>query len=190
MSNDKENQEISEGEAEKNSKKKASSMNLMTFILIGIIVLLLGVVGFLFTVPGKKMLGFDPSLMEQKESEIQTPKTEFDPGEIDPKTTDFIPLPDILVNLSSRKTPSIARSSFLKLKLTLQIADEKDKEIIKKLLPLIIDQFQVFLRELDLTDIAGSEGLHRLKQELINRANHAIAPKKIINILFKEVLIQ
>lgn len=188
MSEDKaENNE--ELEKETKAEKKQSPLNIVSYILIAVVVILLCVIGFIFTSTGQEMLGLSAKA-ELKEDKGKTPETEFDPGEIDPKNTDFIPIPDLLVNLSSRKIPESSRSSFLKLKLVMQISEAKEKDEIKKMIPLIVDQFQIFLRELDFNDISGAEGLHRLKQELINRANHAIAPKKIINVLIKEILIQ
>ena len=58
------------------------------------------------------------------------------------------------------------------------------------LLPRIEDQFQVFTRELRTTDLEGSAGVYRLKEELLKRVNIAIYPAKIDAVLFKEILIQ
>jgi len=56
--------------------------------------------------------------------------------------------------------------------------------------PRFIDQFQMFLRELDLEDIRGAAGLQRVRQELLTRVNTITAPIKVRNVLFKEFLVQ
>jgi flagellar FliL protein len=53
-----------------------------------------------------------------------------------------------------------------------------------------MDTFQVFLRELRPTDLEGSAGTYRLKEELTRRVNTAIAPGRITAVLFKEMLVQ
>ena len=43
-------------------------------------------------------------------------------------------------------------------------------------MPRITDMFQTYLRELRSTDLNGSVGMFRLKEELTRRVNAAIAP--------------
>ncbi|MFX9073467.1 flagellar basal body-associated FliL family protein, partial [Acinetobacter baumannii] len=57
-------------------------------------------------------------------------------------------------------------------------------------LPRIIDNFQVYLRELRLDDLKGSAGMYRLREELLLRVNMAAQPVKIKDVLFKEMLVQ
>jgi flagellar protein FliL len=40
------------------------------------------------------------------------------------------------------------------------------------------------------TDLDGSAGLYRLKEELTRRVNAAIAPSHINAVLFKEIVVQ
>ena len=54
----------------------------------------------------------------------------------------------------------------------------------------MVDAFQVYLRELRKSDLEGSAGIYRLKEELRRRVNLAIYPAKIDSILFKEILVQ
>jgi flagellar FliL protein len=46
------------------------------------------------------------------------------------------------------------------------------------------------LRELRVTDLEGSAGLYRLREELTRRVNVAIAPNRIRAVLFKEIVVQ
>jgi flagellar FliL protein len=54
----------------------------------------------------------------------------------------------------------------------------------------VIDAFQVYLRELRKSDLEGSAGIYRLKEELRRRINVAIFPAQVENILFREILVQ
>ena len=56
--------------------------------------------------------------------------------------------------------------------------------------PRIVDNFQVYLRELRIEDLRGSAGVYRLREELLARVNTAVQPVKVKNVLFNEVLIQ
>jgi flagellar FliL protein len=46
------------------------------------------------------------------------------------------------------------------------------------------------LRELRTTDLDGSAGIYRLKEELARRVNVAIHPARVDAVLFKEILVQ
>ncbi len=98
----------------------------------------------------------------------------------------FFDLPEMLVNLNSQG----ARASFLKITVSLEIGDQQDIPRIKEVLPRIMDNFQVYLRELRLDDLRGSAGMYRLREELLARVNAAVAPVKVRDVLFKEMLVQ
>jgi flagellar FliL protein len=57
-------------------------------------------------------------------------------------------------------------------------------------MPRVLDTFQTYLRELRPSDLDGSAGLYRLKEELTRRINAAISPGHINAVLFKEMVIQ
>jgi flagellar FliL protein len=61
---------------------------------------------------------------------------------------------------------------------------------IQPLMPRIMDAFQTYLRELRPTDLDGSAGLYRLKEELTRRVNDAVAPNRVTAVLFKEIVVQ
>lgn len=58
------------------------------------------------------------------------------------------------------------------------------------MLPRIIDSLQFYLREMRLEELQGSVGTYRLKEEIHGRLNRILAPAKINDVLFKEILIQ
>jgi flagellar FliL protein len=104
-----------------------------------------------------------------------------------PKPAVFLDMPEVLVNLNSAGSD---RTQYLKVKVVLEVPDEKLSEEIKPLMPRITDTFQTYLRELRPTDLDGSAGLYRLKEELTRRVNIAIAPNKVNAVLFKEIIVQ
>ena len=93
---------------------------------------------------------------------------------------------ELTVNLASTGK----RTSYLKLKLTLELGAPEDQDALPNMLPRVEDQFQVYLRGVRVEDIQGSDGLQRLREELLLRAQKAAAPAKIKDILFKVVQVQ
>jgi flagellar FliL protein len=100
----------------------------------------------------------------------------------------FLDMPDVLVNLSN--TGGGDRTQYLKVKVVLELPDQALSAQIQPVMPRLMDTFQTYLRELRPTDLDGSAGLYRLKEELTRRVNAAIAPARINAVLFKEIVIQ
>jgi flagellar FliL protein len=104
-----------------------------------------------------------------------------------PKPPNFIDLPDMLVNLVGLPGE---RVQYLKVKVVLEVKEEKQVELIKPALPKVTDIFQTYMRELRAGDLAGSAGLFRLKEEMTKRVNLALAPNQVSAVLFKEMIVQ
>jgi flagellar FliL protein len=104
-----------------------------------------------------------------------------------PKPPVYVEVPDMLVNLIGLPGE---RVQYLKVKLVLEVKEEKQSEAIKPTLPRVTDIFQTYLRELRPSDLNGSAGLFRLKEELTRRVNLAVAPNQVSAVLFKEVVVQ
>jgi flagellar FliL protein len=99
----------------------------------------------------------------------------------------FVDLPEVLVNISN---PGNDRVQYLKVKVVLELGDQALIQQIQPVMPRVMDAFQTYLRELRPTDLDGSAGLYRLKEELTRRVNVAIAPSRINAVLFKEFVVQ
>jgi flagellar FliL protein len=99
----------------------------------------------------------------------------------------YVDVPEVLVNLSNVGTD---RTQYLKVKIVLEIPDAALSPQIESTMPRVMDAFQTYLRELRPTDLDGSAGLYRLKEELTRRVNAAIAPGRITAVLFKEIVVQ
>ena len=99
----------------------------------------------------------------------------------------FLDVPDLMVNLAGLPGE---RVQFLKAKVVLEFKEEKQVEAVKPTMPRITDIFQTYMRELRPSDLSGSAGLFRLKEELTRRVNVAIAPTQVNALLFKEIVVQ
>jgi flagellar FliL protein len=104
-----------------------------------------------------------------------------------PKPAVFVDMPDVLVNLANSGTD---RTQYLKVKIVLELPDKSLVARIQPLMPRLMDAFQTYLRELRPTDLDGSAGLYRLKEELTRRVNAAVEPNHITAVLFKEIIVQ
>jgi flagellar protein FliL len=157
--------EPAEGEA---APKRKFSLKLILMVVAGLLVLGGGGAGGYMMFAGKKA-------DDKPAAPVVKPAAFFD-------------LPDVLVNLAS--TTGNDRAQFLKVKIVLEVPDQAVVEQIKPVLPRVMDAFQTYLRELRSTDLEGSAGLYRLKDELTRRVNVAIAPSKVNAVLFKEIVVQ
>src|SRR4051812_6310675 len=98
----------------------------------------------------------------------------------------FVELPDMLVNLQAETS----RPRYLRLRIAVEVEDDKAAAAVKALTPRVLDSFQMFLRSLTVDDVQGSAGMERLKEEMLARVNVAVEPSRIRDVLFKEILVQ
>jgi flagellar protein FliL len=104
-----------------------------------------------------------------------------------PKPPAFVEVPEMLVNLVGLPGE---RVQYLKVRVMLEVKEEKQVEAIKPTLPRVTDIFQTYLRELRPADLNGSAGLFRLKEELTRRVNLAVSPSQVNAVLLKEIVVQ
>ena len=95
-------------------------------------------------------------------------------------------LPPMVVNLNNEGSDA----AFLKLTVALEVANQDMMTAIQPSMAKVMDAFQVYLRELRRSDLEGSAGIYRLKEELLRRVNVSIYPSRVESILFKEILVQ
>ena len=102
------------------------------------------------------------------------------------KASLFFELPDMIVNLNS----GARRTVYAKVKPRLELARIEDEPAVRAALPRLMDMFQTYLRETRPEELRGSAGMYRLREELLARANVAVTPARIVDVLFVELLIQ
>lgn len=98
----------------------------------------------------------------------------------------YYDLPEMVVNLSSGDK----RVQYLKLKVALEASDQMVVKSLAPVMPRVLDMFQLYLRELRSSDLEGSAGIFRLKEELLRRINLEIHPNQVDRVLFKEIIVQ
>jgi flagellar FliL protein len=103
-----------------------------------------------------------------------------------PGTVVFHDLPEMIVTLNT----GARKSAFLKIRVSLELTQSADVPKVQAVMPRIVDNFQVYLRELRVEDLKGSAGMYRLREELLTRVKAAAHPAKVNAVLFKEMLIQ
>ena len=104
------------------------------------------------------------------------------------KPVAFVDIREMVINLANE--PNQERPRLLKFRVALEVKDPKLIADIQPLLPRVEDTFQVFVRELRSTDLEGSAGVYRLREELLRRVNIAVYPTKVDAVLFKEIVVQ
>jgi flagellar protein FliL len=143
-------------------------------ILLGAPVVLIGAVAGLWfsgVLPG--LLGMrhdDPHAQEAAKSAVPI----------------FVDLPDMIANLNSPQN----KPSYIKLQARLEVSRAEDAEKIRQDMPRLQDMFQTYLREMRPEELRGSPGIYRLREELLGRANVAVAPVRVNDVLFTQLLIQ
>lgn len=168
------------GGEDESGSRKLSPKKIVLFVLLPLLLLIGAGAG------GALMLGMldgDEPPPEQAADGTNAPPPEA------PQTSAqaiFFEVPDLIVNLntSGRKT------AFLKIKIALEVSNPADVDVVNENLPRIVDNFQVYLRELRVDDLQGSAGMYRLREELLRRVNLAVRPARVKDVLFKEMLVQ
>ena len=187
-------EEASEGEEGEGGKpKKKLSMKMMLIAGAGALVVLGGGGGaaFIFLKPKPDAAhaekgGKDKKAKHGKEAKKgEKGKEGASAVREGPDGVLFYTLPDVVVNMQTAD----GRSTFLKLKLTLELPDQETVDTLEPNLPRLQDMFQTFLRELRPEDLSGSQGSYQLRMEILRRVNLVIAPSKANAVLIEEMLI-
>ncbi len=172
--------EGSEDEGGGKKKKKFSGKKLVLFVALPLL-LLGGGGGVMFS----GLLDGDEEA-EATGEDGEAAEEDVVAGEEEPHNAIFYDLPEMLVNLNTAGR----QASFLKIQVSLELGDPDAVPLVEAVLPRIVDNFQVYLRELRPEELSGTKGIFRLKEELLVRVNNAVQPARVYDILFKEILVQ
>ena len=165
-----------EGDGEE-APKKSSKMKLLLFAgLPAVILVLAGVTGALMLMggggddeteyaEGAEAADAEPPPPEQKEYHFEDP---------------------LRVNINSGGD----RMTLLQMEVVLLYTDPEVPYLLGEREDHIFDAYVGFLRELRVEDLSGAAGLHRLRLELVRRANLELAPHHIDGVLIPEILMQ
>ena len=154
---------------------KKSSKKIVLFVVVPLLLLIAVGAGVYFS----GMLDSEPDKKAEAVNENTSTEVEG-PGH-------YFEIDELIVTLSAGPGQ---KQSFLKMRINLELKRAADQARIEQVMPRIIDNFQVFLRELRLEELQVSHGLYRVKEELLARVNAAAHPVKVKDVLFKEMLVQ
>ena len=160
------------GEAKQGGKKKKLLLALP--VLLAVIGAGLWFSGILPGLLGKSHEGSHDGAHEAKQAEVA------------PAGPIYVEVPELISNLNSNPR----RPSYIKLKPKIEVSRAEDVARVQAAMPRLLDMFQTYLREMRPEELRGSVGIHRLREELIARANIAAAPGRVVDVLFTEMLVQ
>jgi len=104
--------------------------------------------------------------------------------------THYVPLPEFLIDLSPDRS---GRITYLKMSTSIVVKRGQEQQTLERIAavqPYIIERTTFFLRELQPEDFHGSEGMARVKGELLRRVNLVLGPVKADDVVINDLVIQ
>ena len=152
-------------------------------IVVPVVLLLGGGAGayFMGVFSGEEVEAGGEAMAQEPESE---PEDEGPP--VMPENIVFVDLPDLLLNLNVTGK----RLRFLKVVTALEVSSEEMAEIVRQMTPRILDNLHLYFRSVSPEELAGPDGVYRIKEDLLVRINDTIQPAKVRDVLVKEMLVQ
>lgn len=98
----------------------------------------------------------------------------------------FVEAPPMVVNLRSAD----GQARYLKLRFMALASNADNADLIRLRMPLMLDAFQPFLRELRPEDLNGSAAVFRVKEEMMRRANAVLGSGIVQDILIQDLVQQ
>ncbi len=167
---------------EKEAEEKKSSGGLLPIINLVLLLLVLGVGGFV----AWKMVEADKTPAVE-ESTTQTEETKIpEPDDADPDAPPvFIDIADITINLADTEV-----SRFLRAKIKLELRNEEVIPRVEQHMVQINDMVITLLSSKTFAEIRTPQGKYDLKEDLIYRMNRLISGKPIKNLYFTDFVSQ
>ncbi|SDD59037.1 flagellar basal body-associated FliL family protein [Kordiimonas lacus] len=180
---------LGEAELVEGLERKKISGKKLVIIIVGLFVAALTAVGAVTLFGGGDEVDPADEALEQMAEDAATQRDNAQLEEDQPNEKLkllFVELPEQLYNLNTGGQGT----SFLRVRIALEIDRESYKADINAKMPRILDEFNAYMRELRPEDLAGAAGIFRLKEELLMRINQAVAPTRVKDVLFQEFLVQ
>lgn len=151
---------------------KTSGKRKLLLLAIPLLLLLVG--------GGLSFAGFLPNpLAKEKPAD---PAAEAERSE----TPVYVDVPELVANLNT----GTKKAGYVKMTVRIEVLGSSDAEKVRAQMPRVLDVIQTYLREMRPDELRGSAGVYRLREELLVRANAAVAPARVHDILFTQMLIQ
>lgn len=183
---------IEKEEPEETTAKGANNSKTLVLIMavvIGLLLLIGGTTGILYltgVIGHKEVKTSESSPTDAKNPDETATEQSTEVANHSDKPAVYYKLGDLIVNISGESK----RPNYLKLTLSLELNDEKDVAIVESFKPRLINNFQIYLRELRVEDLRGTAGIYRLQAELLKRVNETLQPVSVRDVLFQDMLVQ
>ncbi|TMV71965.1 flagellar basal body-associated FliL family protein [Thioclava sp. BHET1] len=97
----------------------------------------------------------------------------------------------MVANITGNSATNTPTKGYLKIRLDLVYPEsETNTALMKQKEPYVRDAFVSYLRQLNEEDLRGSDGLYRLKAELLKRARAASGSDAVQEVLVSELVMQ
>jgi len=171
---DNETNSDTDNDLSKEGKKKSSSGNLLQIIILALLLVVLGLGGFI----AWKLINLEVPLLPGQGQISPPEKTERSPGIL-------INLDNVTVNLADSE-----ETRFLRTTITLEAESEEDKTKIETFKAQIQDLIITVLSSKSYSDVRTSQGKFTLKEELAYRINNLIGGRPVKNLYFSDFIAQ
>jgi flagellar FliL protein len=108
--------------------------------------------------------------------------------------TVLIDLPEVTTTIRPEVTTTLQttgrRAVYIRLRAQLELRGTEGTEHLQRLMPRVIDIVHTHLREMRREEIHNEQAMERLRHEMTERINIAIAPHKVERFIFREVMMQ
>jgi len=173
-----------EKEAQQEEQEKKGG-GFLKIIIIGVIALVIGMAGGIFVY--KTFLAPKPAPVA-KDNATNNQVAQKSAPPVAPKKEEILPTIDLdpfIVNLADRET-----RRYLKVKMSLEVSNDKVEEEVKKRMPEIRDTITMLLSSKTYADLSTVDGKMALKAAIMNRLNAILVSGKVTNVYFTEFVIQ
>jgi flagellar FliL protein len=102
-----------------------------------------------------------------------------------PVLPSYVDIPEMVSNLCDPSTPR-----YVKLDVRVVVPDPADVALVQAAMPRLQNMLVIYLRVMKPDELHDLTDTYRLRQELLVRANTAVAPARISDILFVQLLVQ
>jgi len=160
-------------------------VKLIIMIVVPVLLLVGGGAGayFMGVFGGEEVAAEELDADAEAEAEIEVAEAVIP---VMPEDIVFVDLPDLLLNLNVTGK----RLRFLKVVTALEVANEETAEVVRQMTPRILDNMHLYFRSVRPEELAGPDGVYRIKEDLLVRVNDTIEPASVRDVLIKEMLVQ
>lgn len=98
----------------------------------------------------------------------------------------FVSVPEIVANLI---VPP-GGDSYAKIKAVIEVPNAASARALTHNMPRVVDVFETYLRAMHPDELRGATGTYRLREALIRRVQAAVAPARVEDVLFQQLIVQ